>query len=244
MWSAIIEGWTFIRKDPFISLAVAHLTLLSTLLLVVAMIGPRFTVAVLEMQADDAVFLLGPAVGGILIATVLISRLVNTWGKQILIGLGLVVLGGGMLLLSALRWVTMVVSGVLPSNQGGGMMPIMVALTIILGFSVGTVMIPAQTMIMERTLGTNRGRVFSVQLLLANLAAILPLLFLGAIADRVGVEVVIGIGAIGVCAFVAFNFWYLGVIRRRGIVETPVDYDLPRIAQAGRPHFLLSDDES
>jgi MFS family permease len=213
MWVEIQEGWAFIRRDPFISLAVAHLTLLSTLLLVVAMIGPRFTVAVLEMQADDAVFLLGPAVGGILVATVVVSRLVNTLGKQFLIGSGLVVLGGGMLILSMLRWVTMFISGVLPRNQGGGMMPIMVALTIVLGFSIGTVMIPAQTIIMERTLGTNRGRVFSVQLLLANLAAILPLVFLGAIADRVGVEVVIGIGAIGVCIFVAFNFWRLHTLR-------------------------------
>jgi MFS family permease len=222
IYSEIKEGWVFIRQDPFISLAVGHLTLLSGLLLVVAMIGPRFTVAVLEMQADDAVYLLAPAVGGILVATITVSRLVNVLGKQKLINAGLLVLGAGMLMLSLIRLLTEVVSGVLPRNQGGAMIPVIVTLTVVLGMAIGTVMVPAQTIIMERTVASNRGRVFSVQMLLGNMAAILPLLFLGAIADRVGVESVIAIGALLVLLFAGLNFSRIRRLHLKGVF----DYDL------------------
>ncbi|MCL4535887.1 MAG: MFS transporter [Bacteroidetes bacterium] len=221
VWQEIQEGWSYTRGDPYISLAMVHLTLVATLVLLVAMLGPRFTVAVLGIRADDAVYVLAPAVIGILVGTLTMSRLVNRLGKETVISIGLVVLGAGLLLLSLLHWLGQVIPASVPTALGimmlpraVGLVPTVMALTAVLGLSVAMVMIPAQTVIMERTLPENRGRIFSVQLLLGNLAAILPLVFLGELADLVTVEVVMAIVAAMVLAAAAFTIRYLHRIER------------------------------
>ncbi len=200
VWQEIKEGWRFTRSDPYISLAMVHLTIIATFILIVAMLGPRFTVAVLGIRADDAVYILVPAVAGILLGTILMPRLVNRVGKEQVISVGLWALGAGVIFLSLLHWlgdrvpeIVPLTLGLMLQHRAVGLVPAVMVLTTALGFAMAMVMIPAQTVIMERSTEHNRGRIFSVQLLLGNLASVLPLIFLGELADRLSVEMVMGV---------------------------------------------------
>jgi hypothetical protein len=50
------------------------------------------------------------------------------------------------------------------------------------------VIVPSQTIIQERAPAEIRGRVFAVQLVLSNVVGMIPLLFLGELADLIGVD--------------------------------------------------------
>ena len=69
-----------------------------------------------------------------------------------------------------------------------------------LGLGFALIGIPAQTMLQEGTPHQIRGRVFSVQFLLANLLSIPPMLFAGALADTLGLAFVTFMMAIGLFA--------------------------------------------
>lgn len=233
VWQEIKDGWRYIRADPYITLAMVHLTLVATLVLLVAMLGPRYTVSVLGIRADDAVYVVAPAVLGVLVGTIVMSRLVNRLGKERVISIGLVVLGIGLLLLSTLHWLGDHIPAWIPTALGiatlpraAGLVPIVMVLTAVLGLSVAMVIIPAQTVVMERAIPENRGRIFSVQLLLGNLAAILPLLFLAELADLVTVEAVMAIVAVVVLIAAAYTIRQLQRIHRLyGSSDTPVNAD-------------------
>lgn len=228
VWREIREGWDTMKADPYIGLAVGHLTLLAALILTVAMLGPRFTVSVLDIRADDAVLLLAPAVVGILIGTVTISRLVNRYGKERITVVGLFALGIGILLLSSLRWIGQNVPrfvpsslGILESPRAVGLVPIMMMLTVAMGFAIAMVMVPAQTTVMERAVPQVRGRIFSVQLLMGNLASIPPLIFLGGLADVLAVDVVVAmLGALVLLAAI-YTVRYLHRLDKLGIEPGP-----------------------
>ena len=60
-------------------------------------------------------------------------------------------------------------------------------LAVLAGFAFVAVIVPSQTLIQERALPEVRGRLFAVQMVLANVASIVPLVVLGELADLIGV---------------------------------------------------------
>ena len=60
-------------------------------------------------------------------------------------------------------------------------------LAVLAGFAFVAVIVPAQTLIQERALPEVRGRLFAVQMVLSNVASIVPLVALGELADWIGV---------------------------------------------------------
>lgn len=193
------EGWRLLRYDAAISLSMLHLTLMAALMLVMGMLAPGFVKRVLEIRADDAVFVLAPAGVGILLGTLALPLLTRSLSKEKLLNLGLFVLSISILLLGLVeRAKVYPASGRslgLPSPDvamavtrlvGGVML-----LALVLGFSYALVSIPAQTILQERTPAGMRGRIFAVQLTFGYLASVLPLLFIGGLADLLGISPVI-----------------------------------------------------
>jgi len=66
----------------------------------------------------------------------------------------------------------------------------------LLGAMVAYVLIPAQTVVQQQTPDALRGRVLSIQYMASNGLAILPLLFVGALADLLGIPSVLMLLAI------------------------------------------------
>jgi hypothetical protein len=74
--------------------------------------------------------------------------------------------------------------------------PLVIPLMVVsaaLGVGFALANIPSQSVLMDRAPVATRGRIFSVLLLLGNVAAIAPLAFLGALADLYGVNNVVGL---------------------------------------------------
>lgn len=206
IWTEIKEGWNFIGSDPKVTFAVRHLTLIAGLMLVMSMIAPRFVVSVLGIDAADSVYVMAPAGVGVLIGTVTMSRLARKFGKTTLVNVGLLTLGLCLFLMSILKWTETNVAAWLYSGSGAtlpgavGIVSATMVLAAFLGFEAALVMVPSQTILMERTPVPIRGRIFAVQMMLGNVASILPLVFLGGLADLIGVNNVIAIISAGVLA--------------------------------------------
>lgn len=174
------EGLGDVRGDRRMCWAMTHWTLAATLAIVIATLAPGFVVSVLGLGAEDAVFVLAPAGAGTVLGTVLLSR----WGQGIdkhrLIHWGLCTVGLtlGFLALLGIAWV-----GPVEVEIG-----LVMVTTLLAGLAFVAVVVSAQTIIQERAPAELRGRVFAVQLVLSNLVGVVPLVFLGELADLVGVD--------------------------------------------------------
>ena len=77
---------------------------------------------------------------------------------------------------------------------------VIMGLAVLAGFAFVAVIVPAQTLIQERALPEVRGRLFAVQMVLANVSSIVPLVVLGELADLIGVGralLLVGLAVLG-----------------------------------------------
>jgi hypothetical protein len=195
------EGWQFVGSHPHVMAALLRVTLVATLALIMAMLVPGFAARVLGMSPEDAVYIFAPAGLGLVLATYLIGRFGYLFKRQTLANVGL---GTMVLTLIALglvsrghRTLSVPLFEAYPQATVSLTTAVMV-LAVFLGFSIALVNIPAQTTLQERTPLEVRGRVFAVQFLVANVAGLPPTLFIGTLADRIGIPRVILLIAGGV----------------------------------------------
>jgi MFS family permease len=210
LWGEIRFVLRYVRTDRPIAWGVVQWTIGSTLTLIVATLAPTFVVVVLGIRAEDSVFVLAPAGIGTVLGSLLLSR----WGDRVdrrrLIEGALMALGGLMALmaLAATVWARMGwigdAAGGDPSTLGWRtLIGTIMGLAVLAGFAFVAVIVPSQTLIQERALPEVRGRLFAVQMVLSNVASIVPLVALGELADTIGVGralllvglVVLGAGA-------------------------------------------------
>lgn len=201
-----------IGRDRPMAWAMLHWTLGSTLGIILATLAPGFVVNVVGIRAEDSVFVLAPAGVGMVLGTAVLSR----WGagleRRRLVVTGLFGIGAALCFLAAVGsiWEGMLGREGLPGRGAGatilqinGLIAVVMATALTAGAAFVAVVIPSQTLIQEHAPPDVRGRVFAVQFVLSNVVGIVPLLLLGELADRVGVEwtlavvglVVLGVGA-------------------------------------------------
>jgi MFS family permease len=93
------------------------------------------------------------------------------------------------------------------------LLPVIMVLAFFLGIAFALVNIPAQTTLQERCPSSFRGRIFAVQFTLSSAVSIIPLLFVGGIADMIGVNKTIA----GVAVLILL---ILGITVRSTPIET------------------------
>ena len=190
------EGWRLLVKERSISLSVFHLTLMNSLILVIGMLAPGYVSRVLGIRADDAVFVMAPAGIGMLVGISMLPRLTQRWSKEFtsLVGIfmtacvlfllaGVGVIGTFLMSHGFLRYI-----GAFALPEAAGVVFLVMGLALLLGIGYALANVSAQTLVQERTPFDLRGRVFATQLAFANTAAVFPLLFLGSLADIVGIN--------------------------------------------------------
>jgi MFS family permease len=85
-----------------------------------------------------------------------------------------------------------------------GLVRAIMAVTLLAGVGFACIIVPAQTILQERAPAASRGRIFAVQLMLGSVASVLPLLFVGGVADIVGTPwVFLGLGLLLLASLVA-----------------------------------------
>lgn len=194
LWGEIVFVLRYVRTDRLIAWGVAQWTIGSTLALIIATLAPTFVVVVLRIRAEDSVFVLAPAGIGTVLGSLLLSR----WGDRVdrrrLVEFALMALGTFMALmaLAATIWQRLGLIGDPASTDAGtlgwrSLIAVIMAVAVLAGFAFVAVIVPAQTLIQERALPEVRGRLFAVQMVLANVSSIAPLVVLGELADLIGV---------------------------------------------------------
>lgn len=196
--SEFSEGWRFAMSRRALMTALLQLALVSTLTMIMAELAPGFAKRVLGLQAEDATYIFWPAGLGILAASILIGRYLNRVPRGILATAGMLVMG---VALAGLAWTT---SDLRPFDQPlfvGHPESILTTTSMVMfcallvGASMAMINIPAQTIVQERSSDAVRGRVLAVQFTLSNALGIPPILFVGSLADTIGIpRVTFGIG--------------------------------------------------
>jgi hypothetical protein len=126
------------------------------------------------------------------VCTAMLSRWGHSWDKYRLVNGGLVVVSMSILAMGVLGPLWRRVFGALEPGAFslqdiGGLIAITMFVALIAGIGFVCMIVPAQTIIQERAPVAIRGRVFSIQFMLSNVLSVLPLIFLGGLADVFGV---------------------------------------------------------
>jgi MFS family permease len=215
MWRTL----QLLRHDAASNIALLQMTASSSLVLLFAVLVPRYMQSVLQIAPDDAVFIFAPTGVGALLGLRALPWIVQRLGKGRvvivgLVGLSLCLVGLGFVeSMADLMEDTESLNPFASDGRVAGL-SVLVALTMALtgplGFAYALVNAPAQTVLLERVPVEMRGRVFASQLVLANLVSIGPLILVGTVADLYGVSPVMLTIAVAVLIVAAISVFQAG----------------------------------
>lgn len=211
IWADIREGLVFIWHDRELIKAISYLTLAAVSFLLVASLGPEFITNVIGLDKEDIGYVVGPAGLGVLLGVIGVGRVTRRIPGPVLIDRAMALAGLVLLLLAVskdgldLIWV-------------GGEAPLAVkaatagVLAAVLGVCNAFILVPAQTLLQERSPEHIRARIYATFFTISNTACFVPILFAAAMADVVGVvkvlvAVALVIGGIGVSSLTRHHDW-------------------------------------
>lgn len=189
--------------------ALFALTLTQVLVYVLATIGPGYAERVLKIAVEDFPFLfITPAVVGIALGALLIGSFSHYVNKSMLTKFGILVVGVSILLLPfgdklEARQIVQFLNQYLPPILMINAIHVMVALAFVIGLASAFIFVPANTTLQEESTDENRGKIYGVLNTMVGLLSFFPVIFVGVIADIVGVRsVIVAIG--GLVLLIAF----------------------------------------
>ncbi|MGH2518635.1 MAG: MFS transporter, partial [Chloroflexota bacterium] len=216
MLDEIRDGLAYIFARKELVTAIIQLTLIQTLLLIMGEMAPGFTARVLNLTAADTAYVFLPLGLGLMLGIVTLNRVTRLVPKELLtrisvFAIGLLTFGVGISPpLSRLG--AKIASKVSDELQAANwLIALDLFLLLIIGFAFAYVVVPAQTQLQELTEDDNRGRVFSIQLMLASAFMIIPLLFFGSLADAFGITQVLA--GMGILIAIPFGFTLRHAVR-------------------------------
>ena len=185
-------GWRFVAGDTSVRQAIGCLVLVSALSLVLTTLIPGLAARTWGVPVEYVAYLAIPSGLGFGLGVWLVGRHGHLLSKKGWISAGLLTLGGGLALLPALHALR------------GLYVPLFLLISAGVGAGFALVIVPARTVVQERSPDGMRGRVLSTQLFLSNLASTLPLPLTGGLADLLGFRqvfsllalIVLGAGAV------------------------------------------------
>jgi MFS family permease len=190
------EGLIFILNDPSLVRAIAYLTIASTTFMLVAALGPQFVTTVIGLSGEDIGYIVAPAGAGVVAGVLLVPRLVGRFRREAIIDWSLTLGGVALLLLALSRnllgliWFGSEAPPVAVETAFAG------ALAGLLGVCNACVLVPAQTILQERSHDQIRARVYATFYTISNTVAFVPIFFAAAAADLFGVVQVLAAVAV------------------------------------------------
>lgn len=195
-------GWRFVADSPPVRWAIGCLVLASALSLALTTLVPGLAARVWGVRVDHVAYLAVPGGLGFGLGVWLIGWSGRRLKEEAWVSIGLLLLGGGLALLPVLRALE------------GPYILLFLLLSLGLGASFALIIIPARTVVQERSPDEMRGRVISTQLLLSSTVSTLPLPLMGGLADSLGFRWVFSLLALtvlGVWMASARDAWGKGV---------------------------------
>lgn len=186
------EGVRILGGNPALRIALGQLTLSLVVVFTVFVLGPAYMRNVLGRSADDTYLVLIPATVGMVATAAVLGRAASLRLSRAQLFVGAMLVGG----------VTLAAFGIVPRifrHAGLGILltPSAVVFAAAFGCALGALLIPAFTVLQERTTEETRGRIFGGIFTVINAAVALPLLLAGGVADAFGVDrAVAGLGVL------------------------------------------------
>jgi MFS family permease len=190
---------------------ISQLMLVQVILSVIMALAPALSLALLKVPIEQASgYVIIPAALGMILGIASVAWLTRRFRKIFLIGIGLVVAGGAMLSLglSGLLYRTIQGDPIAGPAQVG---LLVAAVVLVLSLASAIVGVSSQTLLHENTSDSTRGAVFGALYTLVNLAATIPVLGAGILADLTSVTKVIT--AVGLVILMV-AIYQLGWLRR------------------------------
>jgi len=222
------EGFRILRNDRRAYLSTIYLTTAIALSRVLVVLLPQYTENVLNIKAEDTVFIAAPAALGAGIGLLLappLTRLIGAW-RIVAFAFGLFLLG--LIALGLAVYVEDVIRGRfdlgtidLGEETFGvsGSITVTMMLAIPLGFAFTLVSVASRVVMNQRAPPEAQGRVYAVQMALGDLLSLPPLLLVGIIADSAGVRATLLAASLTAAA----GALYLTFSRQRGGLPVPAE---------------------
>lgn len=188
------EGLVFILQDPLLTRAIVYLTIASTTFMLVAALGPAFVTRVIGLSEQDIGLIVAPAGLGVVAGVLLVPRLAQRYSRESIVDWSLALGGLTMLVLALSQNIFRLIFGGQPPEAT----KIVVAggLAAALGVFNACVLVPAQTILQERSHEHVRARVYATFYTITNTVAFIPIFFAAAAADLFGVVQVLSVVAL------------------------------------------------
>jgi DHA3 family macrolide efflux protein-like MFS transporter len=196
MLAELRAGVAYIAANHRIFWAIAYLALSSSLIGVLGVLGPGFARSSLGLTEESFVVIVVPLFAGLITAVLLLNQYGRYLPRRRLIE-------GALLSLAVLLAVLSVagplsrflgaraqVGGIVDFGPLVSLLSIVVFIAFLAGMAYAAIAIPAQTQLQEELPEDVRGRVFGVLNTLISLAALVPIVIVGPLADRFGVETI------------------------------------------------------
>lgn len=205
-----------LARDPVALMALIHYATGSSMVLLFAVLVPRYMQTVLEIEPDKAVTIFAPVGVGAIVGLRALPFVANRLGnnRTVIAGMcGLVLCVLALGLVEPIAHSLRQTENLNPfGDERAGGLSIIVLLTMAfagpMGLAYALVNAPAQTVLHERALPQMRGRVFSAQVVLANAVGIIPLVVAGSVADIFGVSTVLIAIALTIATIAGFSIYY------------------------------------
>lgn len=200
------DAFSLMAKKEKVYHSLFLLTLLQTLILVIAVIGPGYATNVLHIQVEKfPILFVTPAVIGMAVGAIIIGNFLQNKSKQALAKVGLLVFGVIMLVFPYGDFIISQefvgkLNSFLPSTMSINSIHLMLLMAVVIGFAFSLIFVPSTTILQEETTDRQRGKIYGSLNTLTGAVSILPILGVGVLADFIGVEKVIsGIGISVIC---------------------------------------------
>jgi len=204
------ESWAVLVADRYSTLALAQLIVSSTLVLLFAILIPRYMSDALGVPPDNAAFVFAPTGIGALIGLRFVPWF-SRYGKNRMVVVGLVGVAVSLALLAGVKPIAEVTALAPGTDYALRLLRVSLlqALTMAfaapMGFFYSLLNAPAQTVLHERAPPQMRGRIFATQVISANFISLLPLLVIGAVTDLVKVPLVLFMLALSLLGMAAVS---------------------------------------
>lgn len=199
------QGWSFMRGNSHVFLAVMQLSFAGSLVLIIAELATPIVTKLLLFNASAMALVFVPAGIGLVVGSVFMPRITQRLGTSRAILFGIAGLALVMLLVPLSTFLARLLQ-----PHGWNTNPLLLIAIVLFLFIAGVgldlVNIPAQTVIQERTPERIKGRVLALQLVFYNFCSIPILLFIGALSDLFGIARVLYFIAVSIATF---GFWSL-----------------------------------
>lgn len=212
----IKKAFRVITKTKKIYHALFLLTLIQTIVLILATIGPGYASQVLNIKVDEfPLYIVTPITFGMFIAAVILGNFSSRQPRQVISTIGVFL--GGLAILAlpygskvASKPFIMALNEFLPKILVIDILHIMIFLAFILGVANALVFVPSNTVLQEETTDAFRGKIYGTLSALVGISSLFPIIIAGELADLFGVAkvltgiaiILLGIGFLRV----VFNF--------------------------------------